>query len=389
MSSNSDSGSGEAERIGEKRDFHAMPDWIRKLLFGLQLIAVIVIIILFLFPKYSGPMYITGVLAAAAALYAFQTLMGLVPRNLDRLYDREIIVVKNNKNGAIQVDGKLLEEEWAAFFKSLEYAMNHYYQYILGFIFAGISVVILVYQWGGGRIVFQSFIRLYTTHYSVAWRLRSILEPLAGFIMGLMAWRMLMVGLFIWQIGKKFDLKLQSGHPDECGGLEPLGIICLWNALITTIPAIFLGFWIFIGPSIPHYAFWEQMHLSLLPVPMAFAFMSFVLPMYTVHQVMEEKRDEMLDDLDRLGQEIDQIETDLMDPTKNLKLKQREEKNKLLKMKREQYEEKKKIPVWPVNSGLVKKFITSQAVPVLGLTGLGEPVTKLIESLLKFINSLA
>ena len=365
-----------------------MPN-IRNLIFSLQIIAVIVVIVLFLIPGSKDFMFITGIIDVAAVLYAFQTMMGLVPRNLDRLYDRKIIVLKNienkSKTGEHQISGDLLQKEWDAFKDSLNKAMNHFCQYISALIFIGFSVMILLYPLRGEPLL-QEIIALYLTDPGLL--IQSILYNLVGLVIGLMAWRMLIVGLYIWQIGKKFDLKLQSGHPDECGGLEPLGIICLWNALITTIPAIFLGFWIFVGPSIRGYAHWKPFHLTLLPVPIAFALISFVLPMYSVHQIMEEKRDEMLDDLDRLGFEIDLIGSDLMDPILNLTLEQREEKDKLLKMKLALYEEKKKIPLWPVNSSLIKKFITSQAVPVLGLTGLGEPIMKVIKSLLVFINDL-
>ena len=371
------------------RKVTGMPNIIRNLIFSLQIIAVIVVVGLFLIPGFKDFMFITGIIDVAAVLYAFQTMMGLVPRNLDRLYDRKIIVLKNienkSKTGTHQISGDLLQKEWDAFKDSLNEAMTHFGQYLFALIFIGFSVMILLYPLRGEPL-FQEIIALYLTDPGLL--LQSILYNLAGFVIGLMAWRMLMVSLYIWQIGKKFDLKLQSGHPDECGGLEPLGIICLWNALITTIPAIFLGFWIFVGPSIRGYAHWKPFHLNLLPVPIAFALMSFVLPMYSVHQVMKEKRDEMLDDLDRLGLEIDLIERDLMDPILNLDLKEREEKDKLLKMKRALYEEKKKIPLWPVNSSLIKKFITSQAVPVLGLTGLGEPVMEIIKSLLDFIDNL-
>ncbi len=89
-----------------------MPNIIRNLIFSLQIIAVIVVIVLFLTPGYKDFMFITGIIDVAAVLYAFQTMMGLVPRNLDNLYDRKIIVLKNienkSKTGTHQISGDLL-----------------------------------------------------------------------------------------------------------------------------------------------------------------------------------------------------------------------------------------------------------------------------------------
>jgi hypothetical protein len=50
------------------------------------------------------------------------------------------------------------------------------------------------------------------------------------------------------------------------------------------------------------------------------------------------------------------------------------------------YEENKEYPTWPFNYRILIAFITSQAVPLLGLTGIGQPTINIIRSLLDFIN---
>jgi HrpA-like RNA helicase len=49
------------------------------------------------------------------------------------------------------------------------------------------------------------------------------------------------------------------------------------------------------------------------------------------------------------------------------------------------YEDNQNYPVWPFNYNLLKAFAASQAVPLLGLTGLGAPILNVIRSMLDFL----
>ena len=59
-------------------------------------------------------------------------------------------------------------------------------------------------------------------------------------MIGLMAWRMAVVTYMIREIGKRFELSIQFGNPDKCGGLESLGNLCLWNSLVMSIPGLYI-----------------------------------------------------------------------------------------------------------------------------------------------------
>ncbi|MCX6677530.1 MAG: hypothetical protein NTU95_06250 [Methanothrix sp.] len=50
------------------------------------------------------------------------------------------------------------------------------------------------------------------------------------------------------------------------------------------------------------------------------------------------------------------------------------------------YEDSSKMPVWPINYQILLKFLTTQAVPLLGLTGLGGPILDTIKSLLNILS---
>src|SRR5439155_24270185 len=67
------------------------------------------------------------------------------------------------------------------------------------------------------------------------------LTAVLGLALGAFAWRMGVIGEYIFRLGREFNTVLQSGHPDRAGGTAPLGSLCFHNALIVSVPSIFLG----------------------------------------------------------------------------------------------------------------------------------------------------
>jgi hypothetical protein len=154
------------------------------------------------------------------------------------------------------------------------------------------------------------------------WDWSSVIEFFIAFVIGLMAWRMIVISYTIYRLGKKFCLKPQLEHDDGCGGLEPLGNLCLWNMLIVAIPGIFLGGWIIVGQSAIYSLlsesytllakYYTPLFFKLLMIPLAYAIISFVLPLWSVHHAMESSKEAKQRELDQLSYEIDQLEAKLL-----------------------------------------------------------------------------
>ncbi len=334
--------------------------WVLRLLPWVILLLVIVIFIKYDHRAPGTVMYITGMVAAALSLFAFQLLMGLIPETLSALWNRRIIV---NQPEMVLVDAKITEEvfnpdnngsdssqlenQYLEYISGLEKSMNHPAHWLTGLAFS-----LLVFTWD----------------YS------SKIEFFIAFIIGLMAWRMVVASVKIWQLERTFYLEPQLGHADGCGGLEPLGNLCLWNALIVTIPGIFLGGWILIkfisGPGTDYYllsAAYTPLFYKLLTIPVVFAVFSFFLPLWGVHQTMVTWRAKIQRQLDRLGYNINYLDSELLNKADKLEPQESENMSKKLELMREIYQKNRSIPEWPFNTKIIIKFATSQAVAILGL----------------------
>ncbi len=57
-----------------------------------------------------------------------------------------------------------------------------------------------------------------------------IVEILIGVLIGLLAWRMVVIAVYTRRLSNEFHLQPQMWHPDEAGGLKPLGNLCLLSA---------------------------------------------------------------------------------------------------------------------------------------------------------------
>ena len=200
---------------------------------------------------------------------------------------------------------------------------------------------------------------------------------------------MLVIGVQVWKLGKKFDLNPQLGHPDNCGGLEPLGNLCLWNALILALPGVFLGGWIILGPSTKYDDIYTSLFYKLLLIPMSWAAISFFLPLWSVHQILLAKREAIRLHLDQLGRSIDQMAHQMLDRAHELEPDESEKMAKKLELMRQTYQQNKDYPVWPFNYEILKKQALSQIVQVLSLTGLVKPILDAVKIVVDLLNGLS
>jgi hypothetical protein len=220
----------------------------------------------------------------------------------------------------------------------------------------------------------------------------------AAFFLGLLAWRVWWIGRSIAQTVTKFDLRPQFKHPDRCGGLEPLGLLCLWNAFIVSIPCIFLGSWILVlrTPTLfqgsgsqalsegilRFISFYGSLFPELLVIFFAFALIIFFLPMWAVHRVMVAKADSFNNELEQLASHIEALARQILHEARYLELEtvdEYEKKIKELELLQATYERNRYIPVWPFNLPILLRFAILQVVPVLSW---GQPILNLLNSVL-------
>jgi hypothetical protein len=212
------------------------------------------------------------------------------------------------------------------------------------------------------------------------WVADMLAESLVGMAAGLAIWRMVVLGIKVNALGRRFPLRLQLGHPDRCGGFEPLGSLCLWNALILSVPGVFLGWWIIAGPTSQYGDRYVALHSGLASLVVLLATIAFVLPLWGVHRAMERSAVRVREDIERQGQRIDQLARELVAAKEDLAPEAWDAKAKDLERRQALYKANERVPAWPIDVRLAVKFGTSQLVPLLGLTGLGKPLVDVIRA---------
>lgn len=348
----------------------------------------------------SDLMFTTGVFTAVLALFTFLMLMKRIPDVLATLWLQKIIAeimpLNQGSDNQKKDASAPLTEQYIAFIMSFESMLNSHAQWLICIVFAFLGFVIVLSQshhlyllWPGmdvkGSVYFISRMWSASDLYGHA---AIVAQPLLGLLLGFVAWRMAITGVKVWQLGKKFGLNPRIGHPDMCGGLESMGNLCLLNAVILAIPAIYLGAWVMLVNYQPYknqYAnYYVGLQSGLLAVPILLSTISFFLPVWSAHQIMLAKRREERLKLGALGIRMKTLEEKL----KNLSASSAEEIDNCQKISREieslhqSYNQIWNAPTWPFNAGILRKFALAQVVPLLGLTNLGKPILDVIGSLL-------
>jgi hypothetical protein len=201
------------------------------------------------------------------------------------------------------------------------------------------------------------------------------LELVIGFVSGWLAWKMIAVGLKIRQLGRRFDLKPQLGHPDKCGGLSPLGNLCLLNGLIVSPTGIYLGLWIILGPYTPYRfeaLFWQPTYYQLLLVPVLISAVSFFGPLQSVHAALQRTRERAEGELDAIAGDIDRLTRELLEDGGTLESREVEARSRKIERLKALYEQYENLPAWPFNAQIVTRLVVPQIVPIAGYLGLGE-----------------
>ncbi|MDK2831375.1 MAG: hypothetical protein PWQ75_1127 [Methanolobus sp.] len=327
----------------------------------LGILIAIVFIILHYDITAGRVMYVMGLLTAAVSLLAFQILMEKIPKNFAVVWDRKVIVDCRNESGhatdteeeqgddgnTSTIEKEDFKERYLQFIQHFEDIINSPFKILSG-------------------IIFSLFV--------FTWKYNSIAEFLIAFVIGIMAWKMTVTAIYIWKMGNDFCFEPQLGHADKCGGLSPLGDLCLWNAIIVTIPAVYLASWIIIGmitePDSSYFLKsmeYSSLFFKLLLVPAFFAIIAFFLPLWSTHQVMLKWRKKKQSQMDHLEQLINKLESRILEDANNMDEKEYEQIFREREIMEQIYHQSRRIPVWPFNISIISKFLLSQSIPFFGI----------------------
>ena len=131
----------------------------------------------------------------------------------------------------------------------------------------------------------------------------TLFEVAGAYIAGFYIGRTLAYGWFgIALKEEQFTLRLIPDRVDGAGGLKPIGDFYLYQAMVVAIPALFVGLWALLISLLPLYRYrygqWREPYLGLLLLTLIFVFIALILPMWSLHKLMEYEKRKLLEEAD-------------------------------------------------------------------------------------------
>jgi hypothetical protein len=246
--------------------------------------------------------------------------------------------------------------DWETFYRSTERDLHH--RAIVAFaVFAACAVLV---GWFRGIPDFAT-----VGPRQVGWSIPAAIEVLAAMSLaslgavGLSC--LAVVGGRIHAMGKHPELRTQPDHPDRCGGLGPLGQLCLWNAFILAVPATILSLWIIGNP-----AGTNTVHVVLCAIVVLLAAAAFFFPLRQLHIQMTDKAQRLVTRQEQRAPKVDRLTKELALDGWMLSRKRFARKYNELEQERAMYQRIRQVPRWPVTAGHIYQLVVSLFIPVVG-----------------------
>ena len=304
-------------------------------------------------------MLISGVVAFIVALALAQTIPGRMSQTLDRLAKRSVF--------------ELSEEVLAELQKKFEERRK---------LFSRVGAVLV------GLVMLVSFLVAYGGIPSYAIPL-TLLEVSLGVVAGYYIGQMVAYGtLGQLSVRENVAISPRPGHIDRAAGLKPIGDFYFFQAMVVAIPCVYLAVWWFLIPLLPYYQHWRSTYLGLLAVALLFEILSFFLPMWVFHLIMQQQKVKSLADADELSKKIIELENRIL---RSADARETNDLQKQLDFQREKYWEIEHMPTWPVDATTRRRFTVNNLflfLPFLSdVVRLSTPWKLLLEALEKFLNT--
>lgn len=321
-------------------------------------------------------MFYTGLLAAALASTLLITLGAAVPEAFAAMWTRQLLISRKTSQPASKV-------EYEAFLKSFRGWADGPGGWVVAALFA-VFAVPQFFPPGtidnvGSRGLEGLLIPLRAM--AVEEVIGIAVTAAVGFVLGFFAWRMTIVGAYVYRLGVSFNCRVQSQHPDGAGGLASLGTICLINALILIVPSAFLGLWRTViakdlGGYREPYLVYENWFAVLLAVTVVLTLAAFIVPLYGVRRAMLLEKAARQEELDRISDAIEVLTRAMRAAAGKGDTVEVEKLKAQRAILADLYANERDIPTWPVNTAIVRSYIVSQLVPLLSVTKLTDALAQ-------------
>lgn len=216
-------------------------------------------------------------------------------------------------------------------------------------------------------------------------------EIIGGYVAGCYLGRMTCYG-FLGPLLKlqKVKLDVQPGHHDTRGGLKPIGDFYFYQAIVVSLPAVFLAVWLLLFP-LPYfsemYKNWQTAYSGLLVIAVAIDVLAFVLPLVSFHREMVRQKSNLAKQADELSCQITETRRRLVHDIHTVEAKAKDS----LPYWIESCRDIEQLPILPVDLATKLRFSVRSlalAVPALvNYTGFSDQWGTLLQKFLSFLAS--
>lgn len=327
---------------------------------------------------YSGTgidvLYLTGGLIIVVSILVARTLFEQFPHVLLMIWRRGVLCLLQ-KNVSADDKVQSLNQIYAAFIRAAYDRMNDWRESLGGIL--GVLVTGWIIWLLDKNILQQTYLNFRTpfSGYGAVLFIR-LAFLMAGFVGGLVGWRILVIANTVAKLGRYFDFDIQINHPDGCGGLSPIGDLCLKLAYVTSSLPILLGLWlVFLSFLDLRYLRMDPADIEplvstiiFLTIPVsALCVFSFFFPLGSIHTCMIQAKSRLQIELDEISQEIHQLSSRLLISANGLAPQEGTSIEEKIEFLKRVYARNGQIPTWPYRSTHIWGLISTQVIPSLGV----------------------
>lgn len=284
----------------------------------------------------TSPTAILGAITVFIVVFLSIRLFRKIPYTFKRIWDRNIILSKGSEKDT-ECEIKFLDK--------FEKNLNSKIGVICGAIFVCIFLlgVAVIPHILGDLLNNKDWL-------IISFAIFLLFFGLYIHIGGMILYRMYVTAKYVSKISQEFDLRIQILHPDKCGGLKPIGDLCLSNSFILIVMGIYFA----IAIAIYQDREFLFAYVFGLLIVIVFSMLSFIWPAYSVHKIMLKEKIKKLEILDRVVS--DQI------PVINKPVKMELSEIKEYEVLQDQYRKVEEFGTWPFDTSILRKFIASEIV---------------------------
>lgn len=296
----------------------------------------------------------------------------MIPNNLER-ESRIIRFLANTFFWRFRKDQKLEPKSLSNFdeyIHDFENAINSKGAYMFATLFVLVQEYFFAYKpysisvweistisWGD-KILFP----LEYYYYAIVW-------GFLYFLLAVLVWKLSVIVLYTRKLCRNFEIIIQPLNPDKCGGLKPIGDLCLDINLLIFFAGIGLAIYYHIAPQeiSPYLLIFILGYLAL-------SIFLFFFPLSEAHGAMKYYKDQLLDDLSkRLNLEYKKMQDQIREKGIEVNYTKLDRLEKIEKI----YQKAELMPIWPFDKNTLTTFSYRVMFPVV-LVIIDSVVKKLI-----------